>query len=151
MSKRITRVNLGCLACLGLMLILLVLQFTPFWVYGEAGESASISQYVWFPYRFTGVDSLLTEALGTGYNINQMVLWPALVLVGCAVGAVLCVWKQHQLVTPVVAALTGLAGTAGYLSCPALQLGMGWGMHLALSIAILLIGSVTVYWHFTTK
>lgn len=151
MKKGITRVNLGCIACLGLMLILLVLQFTPFWTYGEAGEMASISQYIWFPYKFTGVTAALTAALGEGFAVTQVVLWPAVVLVGCAVGTVLCLLKQHKLYTPIVAALAGLAGTIGYLFTPALKLGQGWGVHLLLSVLLLLLGCVTTWWHLHTK
>ena len=147
-SKReITRVNLGCIGCLFLMLLLLVLQFTPFWSYGEAGEmSASIGQYIWFPSDHTGLTAEFKATLGSEFEINQVVLWPIVLLVACAAGAVLCLFKQEHYAAPIVSMLAGLAGTIGYLVTPALKLGTAWWLHWVLSLLLLALGATVMYW-----
>lgn len=146
-ERGITRVNIGCIMCMGMMLMLLVLQFAPFWTYGEAGDmTASISRYVWMPTQVKELETSLQATLGSDFDVSQMVLCPIIVLVGAAAGAVLCLIKQDSIITPVVAVVTGLGGMIGYLSQPALRMGIGWGVHLALCIMILLTGALTGWW-----
>ncbi len=122
-----------------LMVILLVLQFTPFWHYGEAGESCSISGYVWFPSDQKALESWLgTQA--ENHDLNSFVGMPILILLLSAVGAVICMIKPDAGAAPLLPAACGLAGIIGYLTTPALKLGAGWAWHLLICIALLALG-----------
>ena len=151
MKKQLTRVNIGCLVCCALALMLLFLQFVPFWPNGEAGEMASISQYIWFPGDCTGVETMLKTTLGSDYTINQMVMGPLLLLVLCVVCAALCLFKQNNLIAPVLAAITGLVGMVVYIGSAPMHQGQFWVVHLAGSVMLMLCGIVTTYWRLTTK
>jgi len=124
--------------CAALMAVLLVLQFIPFWHFsdGEAQAAVSISSYVWFPADYGNVDDYLGEAI-EDYSINDMLMTPILLLVLCAVGVVLCLLKAGNPLVLVVPLVAGLAGTIGYLTAPALQMGGNWIVHLLLSILLL--------------
>ncbi len=122
-----------------LMVILLVLQFTPFWHHGEAGESCSISSYVWFP----GDQKALETWLGSqaaDHDLNSFVGMPILILALSAAGAVICLIKPDKGATPLLSTACGLAGMIGYLTTPALKLGTGWAWHLLICIALLALG-----------
>lgn len=125
--------------CALLMIVLLVMQFTPFWHYGEAGESCSISGYVWFPSDQKDLESWLgTQA--DGHDLNSFVGMPILVLVLSAVGAVLCLIKPDKGMTTLLPTLCGAVGGIAYLTTPALKLGSGWAWHLLICIALLALG-----------
>ena len=126
-------------ACAVLMTVLLVLQFTPFWHYGEAGESCSISGYVWFPSDQKALETWL-GAQAEGHDLNSFVGMPILVLLLSAVGAVICPVKPEHVLTPVLPAACGLAGTIAYLTTPALKLGAGWTWHLLICMVLLVLG-----------
>jgi len=125
--------------CALLMIVLLVMQFTPFWYYGEAGESCSISGYVWFPSDQKDLESWLgTQA--DGHDLNSFVGMPILVLVLSAVGAVLCLIKPDKGMISLLPTLCGVVGGIAYLTTPALKLGSGWAWHLLICIALLALG-----------
>lgn len=127
------------LVCALLLMILFILQFTPFWQYGEAGESCSISSYVWFPSDQKELESWL-GAQAEDHDLNSFVGMPILTLVLSAAGAVLCLIKPDNGWTALLPTACGLFGAIGYLTTPALKLGMGWTWHLLLCIALLVLG-----------
>lgn len=130
-------VKLFNVMCAVLMAILLVLQFVPFWhfVDGETETAVSISSYMWFPDDNKALDKHL-ESLIEGHSINDMLLPPILTLVLSAVGTVLCLLKPGKVLALLLPMGCGLAAVIGYLSIPALQAGAGWGLHLALGVAL---------------
>lgn len=144
MKKSITRVNIGCLACALLIVLSLALQFVPFW-HHEAG-SASINAYVWLPSHNAETTALLKAALGEDFTVGQMVAWPAAQLVCGLVGLVLCLFCQESAFAPVMALVTGVVGSIGYLATPALQLGACWGLHLAVGVLLAGMGWITLWW-----
>lgn len=140
MSKK-PSVSMLNLVSAALMLVLLILQFTPFWHFdGESEQSSSIQSYVWFPEDHKELDSYLSESCGVDYSLNSIVAMPVLVLVLGAVGVVLCIMKGRHWATALLPAACGLVGTWGYLSRAAYHLGSGWGFHLVLCIAVLILG-----------
>lgn len=149
MKKTVTRVNIGCIACAVVLVLLLITQFVPFWQDGEM--SASISSYVWFPQDNKAVTTFLQGQLGSGFQVGNMVAGPVVLLVGAAVSLWLCLFMQQQWVTPIITAVTGLAGAIGYLATPALRLGSLWGLHLGLCILLLGLAAVTIWWKANTK
>ena len=149
MKKTITRVNIGCIACAAVLVLLLIAQFVPFWQDGET--SASISAYVWFPSDNKAVTTYLQGHLGSDFDVGSMVACPVALLAGAAISLWMCLFMQSKRITPIITALTGLAGTIGYLATPALQLGSLWGLHLGLCILLLGLAAVTIYWKANTK
>ena len=149
MKKSITRVNIGCFACALVLVLLLITQFVPFWQDGEM--SASISSYVWFPENNKAVTTYLKGYLGSDFTVGKMVAGPVVLLVGAAVSLFMCLFMQKQWIAPIITAVTGLAGTIGYLATPALQLGSLWGLHLGLCILLLGLAAVTIWWKANTK
>lgn len=149
MKKSITRVNIGCITCALVLVLLLITQFVPFWQDGEM--SVSISSYVWFPQDNKAVTTYLQGFLGSGFDVGDMVAGPVALVVGSLVSLWMCLFMQSKWITPIVTALTGLVGTIGYLATPALQLGSLWGLHLGLSILLLVLAAVTIWWKKNTK
>ena len=149
MKKSITRVNIGCIVCVLVLVLLLITQFVPFWQEGEM--SVSIGSYVWFPEDNKAVTTYLKGFLGSDFTVGSMVAGPVVLLVGSAVSLFMCLFMQSKWITPIITAVTGLAGTIGYLATPALQLGNLWGLHLGLSILLLVLAAVTIWWKKNTK
>ena len=123
-----------------LMLVLLILQFVPFWTYGEAGETASISQYIWFPTDYSEVEQYIAASLGTDFSINQILGMAILMLVLSAAGFALCLAKPGQPLVSLLPTACGLTGVIGYLTSPAMQLGTGWVLHLLVCAGMLAMG-----------
>ena len=127
--------------CAALMAILLFLQFVPFWYYGEAGETSSISSYIWFPSDHKELESWLTSQ-AENHDLNSFVAMPILTLVLSAIGTIFCLMKAQNGWTALLPATCGTVGTLTYLTSPALQLGSGWTWHLLLCIAVGALGVV---------
>lgn len=136
---RDNRAAMCTLVCAVLMIVLLVVQFTPFWHYGEAGESCSISSYVWFPSDHKELETWLGEQDGA-HDLNSFVGMPILILVLSAAGAVICLIKPDKGASALLPAVCGAAGMIGYLTTPALKLGAGWAWHLLICVALLALG-----------
>ena len=130
--------------CVALMLILMICQFTPFWTVPETGERVSIGAYVAFPQEEADLESYLEDTVGEDYNINGVVLGPVCIIALGAVGIVLCLIKSENPLCALLPIAVGGVGAWGYLTKAALQLGSGWGLHLALCILTLAAGVVTV-------
>lgn len=127
-----------------LMLVLLFLQFVPFWTYGETGETASISQYIWFPTDFGEVEKYIAASLGKDFSINQILGSAILILVLSAAGFVLCLAKADRPLAGLMPAACGLTGVIGYLTSPAMRLGTGWVLHLLVCAGMLAMGICTL-------
>lgn len=133
------KTSMANVICAVLMILLLIMQFTPFWQYGEAGESCSISAYVWFPSDHKDLETWLgTQA--EDHDLNSFVGMPILTLVLSAAGAALCLIKPEKGAMALLPTVCGAAGMIGYLTTPALKLGAGWAWHLLICIALLVLG-----------
>lgn len=145
MPKDLTqRTKLVHYVCAALLLVLLVMQFTPFWHFGEAGESVSISGYIWFPSDHADLTSYLQQTVGSDFTINAILIPCILMLLLSAAGAAFCVIKPGELLASLFAVACGLSGTIGFLACPALRLGSAWAMQL-LCILMLCGGGYAIY------
>ena len=129
--------------CAVLMAVLLVLQFTPFWHYGNAGESCSIGGYVWFPSDHKELENWL-GIHAEGHDLNSFVGMPILVLVLSAIGAAVFLIKPVTGWTAVFPTACGAAGMMAYLTSAALKLGSGWTWHLLICIALLALGAFSL-------
>ena len=128
------------IACAVMAAALIMLQFAPFWQVGdEAGSSASVNAYVWFPENHKDVGRYL-EANVEGYTINSIVPANVLVWVLGVAGVILACVQNGHVLTSVVHLAAGACGAWGYLTLPAMQLGSGWLLHLALCLALVACG-----------
>ena len=128
------------ISCAVMLAALIMLQFAPFWQVGdEAGSSASINAYVWFPENNKDVGKYLEGAI-EGFTINSIVPANVLVWVLGVAGVILACVQNGHVVTSLVHLAAGACGAWGYLTLPALQLGSGWGLHLVLCIGLIACG-----------
>lgn len=128
------------ISCAVMLAALIMLQFAPFWQVGdEAGSSASINAYVWFPENNKDVGKYLEGAI-EGFTINSIVPTNVLVWVLGVAGVILACVQNGHVMTSLVHLAAGACGAWGYLTLPALQLGSGWGLHLVLCIGLIACG-----------
>lgn len=135
-----SRTSVCNLISIVLMIILLVCQFTPFWTYGENGETASIQDYIWNPTEYGDLEKYFKAEVSADYDINSILLMPILVLVLAVAGAVTGGIKIGHAWVGAFPAVCGLVGVWGYLSKAVFQMGSHWGLHLALCVVLLIIG-----------
>lgn len=143
MKKKLTVSQICSVVCAVLLLALVVCQFMPFWTAEET--SASIQECVWFPQECKDITKMLSNTVEA--EINDIVLMPVVVLVSGVVGAFFCAVKPKKIWAAICPLVCGVIGIHGYLTQPAFQLGGLWMLHLALCVAILVLGIVlAVFW-----
>jgi len=121
-----------------LMVVTLLLQFAPFWT--EGSQTVSINGFVYFPLEHNELQASFADIMGSTLNLNAFV-WPLILQTALAiVGIVVCLWKPDKFVVSLLPILCGGVGIGAYLTNPALQLGTGWILHLAVGILTLLVG-----------
>lgn len=127
--------------CVILSLSLLILQFSPFWQTEEG--AVAIQGYVWFPTSHAGLQSVLREATGNdAFSVNDILTMPILVLLTGTAGIVIGLWKRQKPLALLLPTFCGLVGIWGYLVNPVMRLGMNWGLHLGLCVAMAVTGAV---------
>ena len=139
------KVRIGNIICAAVSLILMICMFVPFWTVPETGESVSISAYVGFPEDEKALQNYLKDSAGDDYNINSVVIGPVFIIVFGAIGIALCLLKSGSGFCALLPAAAGCGGAWGYITQAALQLGSGWGLHLALCILLVAIAAFTVF------
>ena len=139
-----SKVRIGNIACIVITLVLMVCQFMPFWAVPDSGETASISAYVGFPGEQQAVGSYLEAETGEGFNINHVVIGPVTIIALGAVGIALCLFRSANAFCALIPAAAGCVGAWGYITQTALQLGSGWGLHLALCVLLIAAAAFTV-------
>lgn len=145
MSKFFSNRTSVCnLICALLLAVLLVLHFTPFWTYGENGETSAIQGYIWFPSDHGELEKYFEEATGADHDINSILGMPILVLLLGTVGALFCLIKSDQMWTAIFPVACGVSGLWGYLSKAVFKLGTNWGLHLTLCIALIAMGAISL-------
>ena len=119
-----------------LMALMLLCQFMPYWHHGE-GLVDSINGYVWFPTDKPELTAYLTEN-DPAHNINA-IAWPTIgVMLLCAVGVVICLWKSSSAGAYFFPAASGVLGLWFYLTTPAMRLGAAWWAHVLLLVLMLI-------------
>lgn len=127
--------------CVILSLLLLILQFSPFWQTEEG--AVSIQGYIWFPSSHTELQGVLREATGNGdFSVNDILTMPILVLLTGVAGMVIGLWKRQKPLALLLPTFCGLVGVWGYLVTPVMRLGANWGLHLAVCVAMAVVGAV---------
>jgi len=134
-----------------LLLCLLVTQLLPFWkcsdckTHPEGDKMLSVAEYILFPLDHKTVTNNMTEAYRAIYGedlrdaqgkkwvftVDEILMCPLLVLVGCLLGIVFCLVMENKLYGLFAGAVAGVSGVVGYLLYLPLQWGSNWQLHLA--------------------
>lgn len=145
--------------CVLLMLLLLLTQFLPFWASSQSESgSVSISTYFWNPREHKDVaedlKDLYMEIYGPGlrsangkaykFTANEILMPTLFIFITAAVTTVLCTLLAKHPLSAAAPFVGGLTGTIGYATVPALQVGQNWQLHLALSIAVLIVSVISL-------
>lgn len=133
-------IRLCNIICVVLMLAMLVCQFLPFWAIGE--NQVSIQEHTWFPWVNEDLTDLFLDTFGRDFMLKDIVLVPFVMLFGCVLGAIFCLLKQKVAGIATIPFFVGLIGIWGYLSKPALQMGMLWQLHLVLAILLVVVSAI---------
>ena len=117
----------------------IVMQFLPFWNNGET--TCSIQRMLWFPDDQPEIQSYIESMSGSPFNIDSVV-WLTLGTMICSVlGFCFSLFKPNTLLPSIFSTCSGFFGVWNYLSRPVLRLGSLWGIHLAVSILMLILGT----------
>ena len=121
---------------LGLVALSLALMFTPYWCY-DKGKTASIYQYVWFPGDYKPLETYLSQTAVSGFNINDVVRAPALMMLLGVGAAVVCLIKPDGLFSLIASIPFAALGIFGFAGVEALRLGSLWWLQLIVCVALL--------------
>ncbi|MBE6942891.1 MAG: hypothetical protein E7453_01340 [Ruminococcaceae bacterium] len=136
-----------------LLVCLLITQLLPFWncsnckTHKENDRMISIAEYILFPLDHKSLTSDMTNVYKAVYGedlfdaqgkkwvftVDEILICPLLVLVGCLLGIVLCIVMENKLYGILCGAIAGIAGVMGYLLYLPLQIGPNWQIHLAVA------------------
>lgn len=133
-----------------LLACLLVTQLLPFWncsdckTHPEGDKMLSIAEYILFPLDHKTVTNNMTQLYKELYGedlrdaqgrkwtftVDEILMCPLLVLVGCLLGIVFCLVMENKLYGLFAGAVAGVSGVVGYLIYLPLQWGVNWQLHL---------------------
>lgn len=136
-----------------LLVCLLITQLLPFWncsnckTHKENDRMISIAEYILFPLDHKSLTTDMTNVYKAVYGedlfdaqgkkwvftVDEILICPLLVLVGCLLGIVLCIVMENKLYGILCGAIAGIAGVMGYLLYLPLQIGPNWQIHLAVA------------------
>lgn len=126
-----------------LMLVMLATQFLPFWeCSGCEDGTASISDYVWFPEHHKDITNhIMKDIYGKKFAVADVVLTPVIIIACTILSLFFCLKNADKYIYAIIPAIGGGAGVFGYLTCPGLQAGSNWVIHMAVG-AVLLVCSL---------
>ena len=137
-EKKSVRSGALLIICVILMIASFVLQCVPFWNFGEV--EASINGLIWRPRVHEELQTIFSQETGGTFDLNALVLYPVLQTVSALVGAVICLFLLNRPISALLPICCGVFGMLAYLTNPVLQMGNLWGLHLAVSILLLICG-----------
>ena len=139
MSGKIRTLNLVSAI---IMVILLVMQFMPYWHLGDEAKDVSIQGFTWFPTDHKDLESKIAEKTrDVDFVVTHIIAMPILELLLCAAGAVCCCFMSKNPLMLLFPSAAGLFGLWGYLTQPAFRLGGTWLVHVAICVALLILGA----------
>lgn len=134
-----------------LMALMLGCQFLPYWHYGaEDAMAASVNGYVWFPHHHVELSDEL-KAAEEGYSINGVAYPSVLILILCALGAVVGLWKSDSMLACLLPTGCGAFGLWAYLTTSAMKAGSLWWLHVLLLAGMLAMGVLSFIFGFRTQ
>lgn len=168
-KSRITFTHISNIVCFVLLLAMLATQFMPFWLCADnckthKGEEkmVSLAEYTWFPKKHSPITKEMTnvylEIYGKDYKDengkkfkfqpNDAVVPTIIVFAAVILSIVMLIKYAGKPLTAILPFAAGLAGTIGFLTIPALQVGQNWTLHLIVSIALAAAAGGSLVFHF---
>lgn len=139
MSKLEKKATGTAVLCAVLMLCLVICHFLPFW------SDVSIHGMIWFPTDHEAEKAFIQQRVGEDFAVDDLLAMPILSLIFCAVGIVVAFKSESKLWMGIAGALCGGCALLGYLTEPAFRTGNLWGLHLLLSVCVLLSAALAIY------
>lgn len=139
------------IVCAVLLLATLIMQFVPFWTctgcktHKDVEQGVSVAEYFWLPDHHSPVTNELTEVYrdiyghdykdpttGKKLTFKADYILPSVltVFLGCIAGIVFCVLKRKKFIMAAIPLVVGIAGLSGFLTYPALRVGMNVNLHV---------------------
>ena len=136
-----------------LLLCLFITQLLPFWTcsdcktHPEGDKTLSIAEYILFPldhkpltndmndmYKAVfGEDLRDAQGKKWVFTVDEILICPLLVFVGCLLGIALCIVMENKLYGIISGTIAGIAGVMGYLMYLPMQAGLNWQLHIAVA------------------
>lgn len=153
------------------LLCLLVTQLLPFWncsdckTHPEGDKMLSVAEYILFPLDHKTVADNMTEGYKALYGddlrdaqgkkwvftVDEILMCPLLVLMGCLLGIVLCLFMDNKLYGLCAGAVAGVSGVIGYLMYPPMQWGVNWQLHLVAAAIVAVVAVPVLVYAVVTK
>ena len=170
--KELNKTHLMNYVCAILLVLLFATQFLPFWNctadckdHKDIEKTVSIAEYVWLPDHHKpitkGMSDVYMEAHGEDFTredgkkfkfeLNDIAAPLVVMFAGSVVGAVLCVMYSKRMLPAFIPLLVGGIGVYWYLTCPAMQIGQNWVLHLILAVLTLVAALMTIVLHIRVK
>ena len=147
-----------------LLLGLFVTQLLPFWncsdckTHPEGDKMLSIAEYILFPLDHKSLTNDMTDVYKAVFgedlrdaqgkkwvfSVDEILICPLLVFVGCLLGIVLCLFIENKLYGIIAGTVAGIAGVLGYLMYLPLQVGPDWQLHLAVAGVVAAVAVVSL-------
>lgn len=158
--------------CAIMLVLVLATQFLPFWnctveckEHKDVGKTVSIAEYVWVPDHHKpitkGMTDVYLEAYGEDYvdengkkfkfELNDIVAPLVVMFAGSIVGVVLCVMYSKRIFPALIPLIVGGIGVYWYLTCPAMQVGENWILHLIVSALTSVVALASIIVHILDK
>ena len=170
--KELNKTRLMNYACAIMLVLLFATQFLPFWNctvdckdHKEVEKTVSIAEYVWLPDHHKPITKGMTDAYMEAYGedfmrengkkfkfeLNDIVAPLVVMFAGSVVGAVLCVMYSKRMLPAFIPLLVGSIGVYWYLTCPAMQIGENWILHLIIAALTSVVALVSIVGHIFDK
>jgi len=107
-------------------------------------QELSILGYVGFPYKVESFTGEMCYKL-FGYNINDVVLVPIVLLVLAVLGAVFCYLKRGKMSAAYLPAAFGIVGLIGYATSDFLKLGVKYSNHMIGFAVVLALAAIHIF------
>ena len=161
-QKNYTKILSFVLAAL--LLCLFVTQLLPFWTcsdcktHPEGDKMLSVAEYILFPLDHKTLTNDMTDVYKAlfgedlrdangkkwTFSVDDILICPLLVLLGCVLGIVLCLGMENKLYGILAGTVAGIFGVIGYLTYPPLQVGANWQLHLIVAGIVAVVAVVSL-------
>ena len=170
--KELNKTHLMNYVCAILLVLLFATQFLPFWNctadckdHKDIEKTVSIAEYVWHPDHHKpitkGMTDVYMEAHGEDFTredgkkfkfeLNDIAAPLVVMFAGSVVGAVLCVMYSKRILPALIPFVVGSIGVYWYLTCPAMQVGQNWMLHMGIAILTTIAALAAIVVHILDK
>lgn len=158
--------------CAIMLVLVFATQFLPFWNctvdckdHKDVEKTVSIAEYVWLPDHHKpitkGMTDVYMEVYGEDYTrengkkfkfeLNDIVAPLVVMFAGSIVGAALCMMYSKRMLPAFIPLAVGGIGVYWYLTCPAMQVGQNWMLHLGVAALTTVAALAAIVVHILDK